>query len=400
MSKVLIITFPGEGHVNPTLAIVEELMKRGEEVTYYCIEDYQYKIEKTGAKFRSFDKFFNSNDVAKSIMNYGYSLITLNKLANKAGSIANKIIDEVKGEGYDYIIYDINFIVGKIVANSLKIPAITSCTTFAFEESMFTKAINQSEEMQKSEIYQDFLKSLNALNEEYGLHLGGIVDFMHQPGDLNIVFTSKYYQPNANNFNQTYKFVGPSIVPRKDVDHLNFKKQDNKVIFISMGTVFNQQPKLYETCFKAFKDCDADVILSVGKQTDISQLKDIPSNFHVFNYVPQLEVLQIADIFVTHGGMNSSSEGLYYGVPLVVIPAFGDQPIVAKRIEELGAGLSLDRETLTKEDLRNTVNIVLNKPKFKENSCKVGKTLKEAGGYLEAVDEIMSFKHKCLHGVD
>ena len=50
----------------------------------------------------------------------------------------------------------------------------------------------------------------------------------------------------------------------------------------------------------------------------------------------QLEVLQHADVFVTHGGMNSSSEALYYGVPLVVIPVTGDQPFVAKRLTEVG----------------------------------------------------------------
>ncbi len=51
--------------------------------------------------------------------------------------------------------------------------------------------------------------------------------------------------------------------------------------------------------------------------------------------MPQLEVLKQANLFITHGGMNSSSESLYFGVPMIVIPVMGDQPIVAQRIEDL-----------------------------------------------------------------
>lgn len=57
MAKVLMFNFPGEGHVNPTLALIKELVKRGEEVVYYCVEEYKGKIEKTGASFRPYENF-------------------------------------------------------------------------------------------------------------------------------------------------------------------------------------------------------------------------------------------------------------------------------------------------------------------------------------------------------
>ncbi len=46
----------------------------------------------------------------------------------------------------------------------------------------------------------------------------------------------------------------------------------------------------------------------------------VPSNFKLYNYAPQLDILQDTDLFITHGGMNSSSEILYFGVPMLVIP--------------------------------------------------------------------------------
>lgn len=108
--------------------------------------------------------------------------------------------------------------------------------------------------------------------------------------------------------------------------------------------------------------------------------------------MPQLEVLQYAHVFVTHGGMNSSSEALYYGVPLVVIPVTGDQPLVAKRVTEVGAGIRLNRKELTSELLRETVEKVIDDVTFKENSRKVGESLRNAGGYNRAVDEIFKMK--------
>jgi MGT family glycosyltransferase len=216
---------------------------------------------------------------------------------------------------------------------------------------------------------------------------------MSCPGDITLVYTSKSYQPHAEKFDKSFIFVGPSIAPRKDVETLSLKNiPSNKLIFISMGTIFNEQPELYTTCFEAFKEKQATVVLSVEKQTDISQFKDIPPNFIIRNYVPQLEILQQADVFITHGGINSTSEGLYFGVPLVVIPVMGDQLIVANRIEELGAGLQLNRQELDAITLRNTTEQVLLNSSFKEKSLEIGKSLRGSGGYKKAVETILKFK--------
>ncbi len=49
------------------------------------------------------------------------------------------------------------------------------------------------------------------------------------------------------------------------------------------------------------------------------------------------------DVFVTHSGMNSVNESLYYGVPMVLFPQHSEQRMVAKRVVHLGAGIMLKR---------------------------------------------------------
>ena len=105
----------------------------------------------------------------------------------------------------------------------------------------------------------------------------------------------------------------------------------------------------YKLCFKAFENTDYTIVMSIGDKTEISDLGDIPKNFIVKNYVPQTELLKYTKLFITHGGMNSTHEGLYNGVPLVVIPQSADQPVIAKQVENLGAGVKLQMQGLTGE---------------------------------------------------
>lgn len=81
--------------------------------------------------------------------------------------------------------------------------------------------------------------------------------------------------------------------------------------------------------------------MSVGKDTRVTDLGDIPNNFKVYNTVNQIEVLQNTDVFITHCGMNSVNESLYYGVPMVLFPKHSEQKLVADRTAKLGAGVLL-----------------------------------------------------------
>ncbi|PEC79707.1 glycosyl transferase [Bacillus cereus] len=396
MANVLVINFPGEGHINPTLAVVSELIQRGETVVSYCIEDYRKKVEATGAEFRVFENFLSQINIMERVNEGGSPLTMLSHMIEASERIVTQIVEETKEEKYDYLIYDNHFPVGRIIANILQLPSVSSCTTFAVNQYINFHDEQEARQVDEMDpLYQSCLAGMERWNKQYGMKCNSMYDIMNHPGDITIVYTSKEYQPRSEVFDESYKFVGPSIATRKEVGSFPTEDLKNeKVIFISMGTVFNEQPALYEKCFEAFKDVDATVVLVVGKKINISQFENIPKNFKLYNYVPQLEVLQHADVFVTHGGMNSSSEALYYGVPLVVIPVTGDQPFVAKRLTEVGAGIRLNRNELTSELLRETVKKIMDDVTFKENSRKVGESLRNAGGYQRAVEEIFKLKMK------
>jgi MGT family glycosyltransferase len=136
--------------------------------------------------------------------------------------------------------------------------------------------------------------------------------------------------------------------------------------------------------------------MSVGRKIDLKQLGAIPSNFLVRDWVPQLLVLSKASLFLTRSGINSANEALYYGVPMLLFPEILEQKLVAGQVVAAGAGLILDEHTLRADDLRRQVNGVLGEPKFQQAAQRLGSSLRDAGGYRKAAEEILQFRGRQL----
>jgi MGT family glycosyltransferase len=213
-------------------------------------------------------------------------------------------------------------------------------------------------------------------------------------GEFVIVFIPKAFQPMGETFDeQRYVFVGPSILPRhEDSDFpLNKLSDEQPILYISLGTVFNNQPEFFKMCFEAFGELPWQVVLSRGKHVDPAALGPVPHNFLVSPYVPQLEILSRTQVFVTHGGMNSTMESLYYGVPMVAVPQMLEQALTARRITEMGLGLMLEKEAVNVTTLREAVERVANESTFRERVQNMQQITHKAGGYLCAADAIIQF---------
>jgi MGT family glycosyltransferase len=97
--------------------------------------------------------------------------------------------------------------------------------------------------------------------------------------------------------------------------------------------------------------------------------------------------------------MNSTMESLYHGVPMVAIPQMIEQAMTAQRIEELGLGIALEKETVNVTMLREAVERVANEAAFRERVQSMQQITREAGGYHRAADAIMQFarEHAKVH---
>ncbi|MBI5713232.1 MAG: glycosyl transferase [Chloroflexi bacterium] len=403
MPKIIFFNIPAHGHVNPSIPLVKELVRRGERVIYYCTETYRAKIESTGAEFRSYGAEYDFAPGQDAVTPFrAMSLI----LEAGEGVIA-KVIDPVRAEKPDYILYDSMCVWGKQIAHIIGVAAVCSCSIFlVHSKNLRDVPLDTRFQLQMTMGLPTLLASLwrysriaLRLKRKYGVSSPFFANFFANPGDMTLVYTSRYFQAGADKFDDSFKFVGPLIAPRNDPHDPQtsevfavFETSEvlkKPLLYISLGTLFNERVDFFRACIEAFNDDRYNVIMSIGNKIDPVALGVIPSNFIVRPHVPQLEILQHADLFITHGGMNSVSEGCWYGVPMIVLPQVGDQVVIAGRIAQLGAAEKLT--DITPRAIRALAEKVLSNSNYKIQSEKIGQTLREAGGVSRAVEEIQDF---------
>jgi MGT family glycosyltransferase len=211
-------------------------------------------------------------------------------------------------------------------------------------------------------------------------------------GDMTLLYTSTALHPAAETLDASFRLIGPCLRPADPAPDFPYAALDmENLIYISLGTVFNDNVSFYRDCMAAFAGSPYHVILSIGERVELDALGQVPENIEVCRSVPQLDVLQRARLFVTHAGANSVHEALYYGVPLVLIPQMFEQEMNARQVVVNGAGICLDRATVTPDRLRQAVDSVILQPAFRQNAERVGATLCEAGGAVRAADEILAW---------
>jgi len=392
--KTVYFNIPAHGHVNPTLPVVRELVRRGEQVIYYNRKDFRAKIEATGAEFRPYPDELVDQATQDAAINtskvFGLAVI----LMQVAEKLLPFTLDVLEREQPDYVIYDSLCVWGRIAAATLRLPAISTTVTFAFgarQRSMNTVArevLRSLPELVQGSIIEARLRRRYPNTRRKG------DGAFNNTGDINMVFTSREFQMDGKDFADHYKFVGASFAPRVGDTPFPFDQLTRSpLIYISLGTIMHTRTDFYQTAFDAFRDFPGQVIVSAGASA--SKLTDVPPNFIVREFVPQLQILERADLFITHGGMNSATESLVYGVPMVSVPQHYEQSMVAGRIEETGAGVALGimppYGVMTAAQLRAAADNVLADPAYRERAKALGETLINAGGHIRAADEMMLF---------
>lgn len=151
--------------------------------------------------------------------------------------------------------------------------------------------------------------------------------------------------PEIARTESTYHFVGPSLYFKQEQTDFPFDQLEGKtVIYISLGTLHNDNIEFYRKCIRAFQKTEYCTVLSVGFEIDIGKFVNLPGNVIVRRSVPQQKLLESVDVFITHAGMNGVNEAICNGIPMVLIPHQIEQKMVANRVVEMGMGIKSVRD--------------------------------------------------------
>ena len=386
--KIMWFCIPAYGHTNPTIEVVRELTARGHEIRYYSFGEFREKIEGAGADFVACDGYLPPIDgkAEKRLRRVSTTEMSVQSFRTTAAMDAQLAAD-VAAFGPDLIVSDSACFWGKLTAAKFGLPMVCSTTTFAFNQQSAQYMKYSPAEM------ADMILGLPRLNREMrklrplGYQVKSALDIVQNKNDTDtIVYCTARFQPYAESFDPArYRFVGPSVVDAP----ITRREGQRKRVYVSLGTVINDRPDFYRHCIEAARGEDWELLISCGKAFDASTLGALPENVQVENYVNQMETLAATDLFVTHCGMNSASEGLYMAVPELLFPLTGEQQAVARRVSELGAGRMLtEAEAAGPETLRRAIREALADDRLRAAAEAMREDFRGGGGARAAADFI------------
>ncbi|MFR3729229.1 macrolide family glycosyltransferase [Lacrimispora sp.] len=378
--KILMVNLPFSGHTNPTLGLAKVIIDLGHEVTYIQSPDWKTRVEETGAHFIPYDDYPETlSPSKKELKSWGAAYQTVKRV----------------GRDYDCLIYEMLFLPGKSLADELGIPAFRLFSTFSLNEHILNY-FGQTGGWYMTCIFRyPLLCSLlsKSLQKKFHLRYNSIAKEMeYNAPPLNFTYTIKEFQIFPEEFDPAhYKYIGAAISDRPIDPSFQFPKLRSPLIYISLGTLLNNSTSFFKKCIQAFKGKPVTVILSIGTNVKAEKLGLIPDNIFIYPFVPQLEVLKQTSVFITHGGMNSVNESIYFGVPMLAIPVGNDQPAVAKQIEALHMGKTLSKKHLTPEILADHAMSILQDDSYKKSIQIYQKCMLNSGGNTQIAEEILEY---------
>jgi MGT family glycosyltransferase len=395
MARALFFTMPLHGHMNPALPLVGELVARGDDVVCCSSDAFAPAIRRAGARFRPYDHPWLAD--LRQLPEQTHELSWL--LTRASAEILERGLEDYQAERPDYVIADSVAPWGQWIGQILGVPTVTSISTFAINRQVLAFAAARGVRPRSARLLavklRHIMKALllaRRLQRAYRVAGPGLLGTVCGRSGLNIVYTSRAFQPRAETFDARYEFIGPSVSSRGTAADAPWNELRHPVlVYVSLGTLFNAAPAFYRACFEAFAGEDLQVVMSTGDNLPAGALGSPPPNVLVRRRVPQLQVLRRVSAFVTHGGMNSVNESLWFGVPMVVVPQMGEQALVGRRVEELGAGLHLDNDRVTPIGLREFVRRLLTEPAFRCNAQVLGESVRAAGGVARGADAVVTF---------
>ena len=333
--KILVFSPPFSGHLN----ILKEMIRDNQK-------DFDFRLIINGWKnikpdLTGVEEFKTEIIERRDLAETDPALWTFPRVADQLESCLT-IAEEFKP---DLIIYDFFSVEGYLAGKKLNIPYWCSVPAMIgpfdnqdYRDRKFSDPIN--------------VEALKEIQERFGVKISAdevemVSDGFLVPGLVNLVWSfSQLTLPDfrRGRADKPYVFVGN--LRGDNFEKTNFKNP-KPLVYFSFGTVvmnnlWNQQEETRENLKRFFGELAKIwgeknyqiIFVTQGK----SVLEKYPENWWVYDSVDQVEILSRADLFVTHGGSNSFHEAVMQKVPMAVIPFFGDQLLVAKRIEELGFG--------------------------------------------------------------
>ncbi|WSB11128.1 macrolide-inactivating glycosyltransferase [Streptomyces cyaneofuscatus] len=387
-AHIAMFSIAAHGHVNPSLEVIRELVRRGHRVSYAIPASFADKVAATGAEPVIYTSTLPTDDDPEA---WGTELIdNIEPFLADAIQALPQLIAAFDGDEPDLVLHDITSYPARVLAHRWGVPAVSLWPNLVPWEG-YEKEVGEpmTAELKQTERGQAYYARFESWLAGNGLGHVPSDDFVARPR-RGLVLIPEALQPNADRVDRAmYTFVGACQGDRADQGEWERPAGAGKVLLVSLGSSFTKQPAFYRECVAAFGDLpDWHVVLQIGAHVEAAELGDVPANVEVHAWVPQLAVLKQADAFITHAGAGGSQEGLATGTPMVAVPQAVDQFGNADMLQALGVARHIPMEEADAATLREAVLVLTGDPEVAERSARLREQMAKEGGTPRAADLI------------
>ncbi|WP_232818973.1 glycosyltransferase [Homoserinimonas sp. OAct 916] len=160
-----------------------------------------------------------------------------------------------------------------------------------------------------------------------------------------------------------HTFIGASVRTEPREAHIDqwLASSDEPFVYVSFGSFLSVRADVLGRVATALREENIRAAVAYGS-AGAPALGEVPDHWLVGEFLPQVTLLGSAAAGVTHGGNNSVTEAMTFGVPLVVLPFSTDQFAGAEALERVGFGAALDPNGASVDQIKHAIGSMLNLP--------------------------------------
>ena len=354
-----------DGHIHRMIPVVQELAARGAVPHVFTAAPFREAVERAGGRFHD---LFDGRSVDEADPE---TMPPACRYVSFAGCYAEDVCRELQEIRPSLIVYDTFAYIARAAAQIMDLPHVNVCAGHNVSLASLDELLGVlGEHVAVSPICDRWV---DVLRERHGLEDASPWSWMAtQSEHLNLYCEPEHYLDPANR--ETFEPIAFFGSLHRDIDaspdaagkpHFN---GSGPRVYVSFGTFVwrlfaDEALAAQRVLSEALAERDGSALLSLGRRPltpEVRRELEAP-NVVLADYVDQRRVLDEADAFVTHHGLNSTHEAVWKGVPMISYPFFWDQPLLAHKCAELDTAVPLvsaPLDPLTKQDVHDALDRV------------------------------------------
>jgi UDP:flavonoid glycosyltransferase YjiC (YdhE family) len=364
--SVAFICMPETGHFQRLQTLISGLHRSGIAAHVFTHRKFAQQVKHAGGVF--FDLFSKYPLEQADDMSFPIPC----RYVSFAAKYADQVRIEVEKTGASLLIHDTFAVIGRIVSELLGIPRINVCSGHNVAPARFLEILREDTRVRLS---PECLLAVEILRDSYGVADASPFSYVSSLSPhLNIYCEPpEFLEKHERQIFEPLAFYG-SLPSLEEMEHRvpgnQFRLGPHSAhalkVYISFGTViwryFTAEALRaltnLATVFAKTKNMRTIISLGGASISSKSLATLVHLNVSVESYVDQWTLLQEADAFVTHHGMNSTHEAIFHRVPMISYPFFWDQPALAKKCQQFGLSIPLadsPQGAFSEDDIRTAL---------------------------------------------